>query len=173
MAPLLRAALYGALFVALLALAAGQLLAGFGAATPRILGILQVVGIAATLSGSALALWCVFLFARFGRGTPIPIDPPRQLVVDGPYKVVRNPMAVGVAIALSGVAAYYESVAFLVAVGLFMVGIHAMIVLYEEPTLRRTFGDEYVAYCNSVRRWLPGGRGLSTQHPPDGTNVSV
>ena len=105
MAPLLRAALYGALLVALFVLAAGQLLAGFGVVTPSAWGLLQIAGFGATLSGSALALWCVLVFARFGRGTPIPIDPPRQLVVRGPYRVIRNPMAVGVGIALAGVAA--------------------------------------------------------------------
>lgn len=156
MGPLLRAALYGALFVALLALAIGQLLAGIGVVTPSAWGPIQVAGVVAALSGSALALWCVLIFARIGKGTPIPIDPPRRLVVQGPYRVVRNPMAVGVGIALTGVAAFYESPQFLFAVFLFMLGIHVMVVFYEEPTLRHTFGTAYLAYCERVPRWLPG-----------------
>jgi len=154
--PLLRATLYGALFVALLALAAGQLVAGSSAAAAPTWGPLQVAGVVATVSGSALTLWCVLIFARTGKGTPIPIDPPRYLVTRGPYRVVRNPMALGVGMALLGVAAYYESPRLLSAVALFMLAIHVMVVTYEEPTLRRTFGAEYVAYSERVSRWLPG-----------------
>ena len=65
-------------------------------------------------------------------------------------------MAIGVGVALAGLAVFYESAQFLLVVGLLMLGIHAMVVLYEEPTLRRTFGDEYNAYYDRVHRWLPG-----------------
>jgi protein-S-isoprenylcysteine O-methyltransferase Ste14 len=155
MGPLLRASLYIALFLALLSLGSNQLLTGLGVSRPSPAGVAQVAGAALVVAGALLALTCVFVFARRGRGTPVPLDPPRRLVVSGPYRFVRNPMAIGVGSALAGVALFYQSAQFLVAVVVFMLGIHAMIWLYEEPTLRRTFGPEYDAYCGRVNRWIP------------------
>ena len=166
MGPLLRASMYGALFIALLSLGSGQLLAAFGVRRPSPVGIVQIAGVIVTLTGSILALCCVLVFALRGRGTPIPLDPPRRLVVSGPYRVVRNPMALGVGVALAGVALFYESGQFLLAVVVFMLGIHAMVRFYEEPTPRRSFGSDYVAYYKRVNRWIPrlwGARALVTQ----------
>ena len=84
--------------------------------SPSSIGIVQMAGVIVTLTGSIIALWCVLIFAESGRGTPIPFDPPRRLVVSGPYRVVRNPMALGVGAALAGVALFYESAQFLLAV---------------------------------------------------------
>lgn len=119
------------------------------------MSVAQIAGGVITLAGVTITLWCVLTFALVGRGTPLPFDPPRRLVLSGPYLFVRNPMAIGVGLALAGVALFYGSVAILVFVALFMLAIHAMVTLYEEPTLRRTFGADYVAYCDQVNRWLP------------------
>ena len=155
MGPLLRTLLYAALFVAFISLAAGQVLGGAGDARPSAIGLVRLAGAVVTGAGSALALWCVLIFARVGRGTPMPLDPPRRLVMDGPYRAVRNPMALGVGLALVGVALYYQSGRFFLAVVVFMLGVHAMVRWYEEPTLRRTFGVDYHHYCERVNRWLP------------------
>ena len=173
MGPMLRASLYGALFIALLSLGSGQLLAGLGVTRPSSIGIVQIAGVIVTLTGSILSLWCVFVFARSGRGTPIPFDSPRRLVASGPYRVVRNPMALGVGIALAGVALFYQSAQFLMAIVVFMLGIHAMVRFYEEPTLRRTFGSDYVAYCERVNRWVPRLRGTGSGDPAAENNVSA
>ena len=106
-------------------------------------------------AGAAVALWCILTFAFIGRGTPAPFDPPRRLVIKGPYRFVRNPMYVGAGLALAGAALYYESWPVLVYAGLFLLLTHFFVVLYEEPTLRQTFGPEYEAYCHRVRRWWP------------------
>jgi protein-S-isoprenylcysteine O-methyltransferase Ste14 len=119
------------------------------------MGIVQISGGVITVLGATINLWCVATFAVVGRGTPLPFDPPRRLVVNGPYRFVRNPMAIGFGLALLGVALIVGSLGFAAFVVLFMLGIHAMVTLYEEPTLRRTFGAEYVAYCEKVHRWLP------------------
>jgi protein-S-isoprenylcysteine O-methyltransferase Ste14 len=55
-----------------------------------------------------------------------------------------------------GVSLFYESLSFFLVAALFMLALHAFVVLYEEPTLRRTFGTEYASYCATVNRWLPG-----------------
>ncbi|UCG76091.1 MAG: isoprenylcysteine carboxyl methyltransferase, partial [Gemmatimonadota bacterium] len=95
MPPLLRALTYASLFVALvLVLLPARLLEWTGVTRPPV-GAVQLIGAAAAIAGGLLALWCVLTFAVVGRGTPAPFDPPRRLVVQGPYSVVRNPMYIG------------------------------------------------------------------------------
>ena len=55
------------------------------------------------LIGTATALWCVFTFVFIGKGTPAPFDPPRKLVIRGPYRFVRNPMYIDGGMILAGV----------------------------------------------------------------------
>jgi len=107
--------------------------------------------------GAAIGLPCVWEFAWRGLGTPAPFDPPRRLVISGPYRFVRNPMYVGMGIALLGEAIVYPNLT-LVMLGLIVVlwaAVTLFIIGYEEPTLRRMFGNDYEAYCRQVRRWIP------------------
>lgn len=115
----------------------------------------QIAGVIVGVAGALLALWCVVIFAFFGRGTPLPFDPPRRLVTRGPYRLVRNPMALGVALFLMGSALFYESRAIFAFTALFLLVIHLLVVFYEEPTFRRMFGEDYEAYTRRVRRWWP------------------
>jgi protein-S-isoprenylcysteine O-methyltransferase Ste14 len=105
--------------------------------------------------GAALALWCVVTFVFVGRGTPAPFDPPRRLVVAGPYRYVRNPMYLGAGLALSGAALFYLSMGLLSYALIFLLTMHLFMVWYEEPALTALFGIEYKTYCREVRRWLP------------------
>jgi protein-S-isoprenylcysteine O-methyltransferase Ste14 len=106
--------------------------------------------------GAAIALWCVFTFAAIGKGTPAPFDPPRRLVIDGPYRFVRNPMYIGASLGLAGVAIFYGSPSLSIYTGAFLLAAHLFVVFYEEPTLRKSFGADYEAYCQRIRRWVPG-----------------
>ena len=107
------------------------------------------------IAGGALALWCIVTFALVGRGTPAPFDPPRRLVVQGPYRYVRNPMYVGALLALCGGALFYRSIPLVGYAALFLLATHVFVVGYEEPTLGRLFGAEYDEYRERVGRWLP------------------
>ena len=110
-------------------------------------------------AGIAIVAACMADFVRSGRGTPAPIDPPKHLVVRGPYRWSRNPMYVGVLALLGAEALLFASSAlagYAAAVGL---AFHAFVVLYEEPTLRRRFGEAYADYCRVVPRWIPRRRG--------------
>ena len=153
---LARAVTYATLFVGLLLIfVPGRILEVSGIVRPARLGPIECAGIAVGVVGGALALWCVMTFALVGRGTPAPFDPPRRLVVHGPYRYVRNPMYIGAALALAGAAICFRSIPLLVYVGVFLVATHLFVVWYEEPTLARLFGDQYATYCATVRRWLP------------------
>lgn len=123
---------------------------------PRLdLGAAHLIGFALVLPGIAIIAWCFVNFVRRGRGTPAPYDPPRRLVVVGLYKCMRNPQYVGVIlIALGEAVLSGRAVLFVYAVFL-AVGYHLFVRFYEEPTLRRMFGEEYLRYCAAVSRWVP------------------
>ena len=154
---LVRAIAYATLFVGfLLVFLPARLLSWSGIAPPVSIGAAQVAGTIVGVGGAALALWCIVTFIVIGRGTPAPFDPPRRLIVVGPYLLVRNPMYIGAALALAGAALFYESWVLLAYCAAFAFATHLFVVMYEEPTLRATFGAPYDRYCERVRRWLPG-----------------
>jgi len=154
---LVRAATYAVLFIALVLLfVPARLLSWSGIARPEEFGPAQAGGMALAAVGMVVALWCVLAFAGIGKGTPAPFDPPRRLVTRGPYRLMRNPMYAGAGLALAGAALFYQSLQLLGYTGLFFLVAHLFVVFYEEPTLRRHFGDDYAAYCRTVRRWWPG-----------------
>jgi protein-S-isoprenylcysteine O-methyltransferase Ste14 len=136
----------------------GRALTWSGIVRPTDIGMPQIIGAIIGASGAVLALWCIATFVVIGRGTPAPFDPPRRLVVRGPYRLVRNPMYLGAGLALAGAALFYESWALLGYCAAFLVVTHLFVVLYEEPTLRATFGADYLTYCGRVRRWWPRTR---------------
>jgi protein-S-isoprenylcysteine O-methyltransferase Ste14 len=153
-----RALAYGSIFVAvLLVVLPARVLSWAGIAAPATIGIAQVAGMMEIVLGAALALWCILTFALVGRGTPAPFDPPRRLVARGPYRFVRNPMYAGAVIALAGAALYFGSWALLAYGAAFALASHLLVVTYEEPRLRRTFGEDYERYLASVGRWWPRG----------------
>jgi protein-S-isoprenylcysteine O-methyltransferase Ste14 len=154
---LARAATYSALFIGLfLIFLPDRILSATGVVRPPDIGVWQIGGMVLGASGGAIVLSCVLAFAFVGKGTPAPFDAPRRLVVLGPYRLVRNPMYIGAFLALAGAALYCQSTALLLYAGIFLLATHLMVVLYEEPTLRRTFGSDYALYCARVSRWWPG-----------------
>ena len=117
--------------------------------------LLALIGVVLIALGFALWVWTVRLFMRIGKGTLAPWDATRKLVVEGPYRHVRNPMITAVLAVLLGEAAVFGSQGLLIWAALFL-GINwAYFVLHEEPGLERRFGDEYRAYRRNAPRWIP------------------
>ena len=153
---LARAITYAALFMGVfLVFLPGRILSSTGVMRPGAMGLWQAAGMLAGASGAALAIACVITFVFAGSGTPAPFDPPRRLVIRGPYRFMRNPMYVGAGLALAGAALFYQSIPLISYAGLFLIVAHLFVVLYEEPTLLRSFDGEYQTYCRRVGRWLP------------------
>ena len=151
-----RAVTYAILFVSIvLVFVPARLLSWFGIGLPQSIGIQQICAMIVSGVGAFVALWCVLTFVQMGRGTPAPFDSPRNMVVQGPYRIVRNPMYVGAGCAVIGAALFFGSLQLLAYAGLFFLLAHLFVVFYEEPRLRRSFGQEYSAYCRTVKRWLP------------------
>ena len=105
--------------------------------------------------GLAMLIWCFWDFVQKGRGTPAPIEPPKELVVSGLYNYVRNPMYVGVLLVIIGHFLWFGYWNLLIYAVLVFLGFSAFVIFYEEPTLRQKFGAAYEEYLKRVPRWIP------------------
>ncbi len=94
-------------------------------------------------------------FAWTGVGTPAPIAPTKHLVIGGLHRYVRNPMYIGVGLVIGGQAWLFRSFPIAMYLGCFAVVVNLFVLLYEEPTLKRQFGEDYERYKARVPRWLP------------------
>jgi len=117
--------------------------------------VLQALGVLLIGAGFAIVAECFARFAWQGRGTPAPVAPPDRLVVSGLYRRVRNPMYVGVTTMVLGQAALFaDPWVALYAVAVWL-AFHIFVVIYEEPTLRASFPQDYAAFTAVVPRWIP------------------
>ncbi|MBI3950412.1 MAG: isoprenylcysteine carboxylmethyltransferase family protein [Acidobacteria bacterium] len=135
----------------------GSLFTDRALAFPRLLpGALgSGVGVLLLAAGLALWGWCVVLFRR-ARGTPVPFNPPRELVVVGPYAWVRNPMLTGVFACLFGLGFILHSVSMVFVWTPVFLLVNALAVkLVEEPELERRFGVSYSEYRRRVPMFVP------------------
>ena len=118
-------------------------------------GPLEWLGIAAMALGAAIYFRCAWEFAVRGLGTPAPIAPTKFLVTTALHHYIRNPMYVGVALAIVGEATLFRSFHILEYAAFMLTAAHTFVVLYEEPTLKRQFGESYEQYRRTVPRWIP------------------
>ena len=124
---------------------------------PPLLGlaVLRPLGALLLLPGLFVLLDSFLRFALQGLGTPAPVLPTRHLVVTGLYRYVRNPMYLAVLSIVVGQGLLFGSERVLAYALIVFLAFHAFVVLYEEPTLRDSFGVEYEAFFKAVPRWLP------------------
>ncbi len=115
----------------------------------------QVLGLLLIGAGAVLLGACILEFARSGRGTLSPVDPPRHLVVRGLYRYVRNPMYLSVTAIVLGEVLLARSTALGVYWAVWFACANIFVIGYEEPTLRQQFGASYDEYTKQVGRWLP------------------
>ena len=124
---------------------------------PPFFGLEMTRGIGATMILAGVP-GLIDAFARFalqGLGTPAPIAPPRNLVVTGLYRYVRNPIYVAVVAIILGQAVLMGDGRLIFYGALLWLSFHFFVVVYEEPTLEQTFGGEYEAFRAAVPRWIP------------------
>lgn len=113
------------------------------------------LGVGLALPAAALMLDFLTRFVREGHGTPAPVAPPSRLVVRGAFRYVRNPGYVAVTSMIVAQGLFFGDPRVLwYAAGVALL-FHIFVIVYEEPTLRATFGEEYEAYRRQVPRWLP------------------
>jgi protein-S-isoprenylcysteine O-methyltransferase Ste14 len=119
------------------------------------LGALRWTGLILIVAGLAVVLEAFARFAWEGLGTPAPVAPTRTLVVSGFYRLVRNPMYVAVTALIFGQALLFASWGVALYGVVVAAAFHTFVHLYEEPTLRQAYGEEYAAYCAATPRWIP------------------
>lgn len=119
------------------------------------IGAVDVLGAVMALAGLAVAVAAFVQFVREGRGTPAPVAPTQELVVGGLYRYVRNPMYLAVAAVLVGQALVLGRLSLLLYAAAFVAVTAAFVRGYEEPTLARTYGEQYERYRRAVPGWWP------------------
>ena len=115
----------------------------------------RVVGALLVVAGAVVLLHAFVRFVVEGLGTPAPVAPTDRLVVGGLYRYVRNPMYLAVAAIIVGQALILGQPILIAYAAVFAVAVAAFVQRYEEPTLRRRFGEQYEAYLRAVPRWWP------------------
>jgi len=146
------------IFFALLLPGTVTLLLPYFILSPRVVphwDAIGLPGLVAILVGATILIWCIADFARVGRGTLAPVDPPKALVIRGLYRYVRNPMYVGLVLVLLGESALFRSTSLLLYAAVFFLIANLFVMVYEEPHLRARFGESYEHYRRSVGRWIP------------------
>jgi protein-S-isoprenylcysteine O-methyltransferase Ste14 len=118
-------------------------------------GFLSYLAFPLWIIGGVILLWSFWNFLIEGRGTPAPLDPPKELVAVGFYRYVRNPMYVGVLLILIGHFLWFGFWLILAYTALAFIATHLFVTFYEEPTLKRKFGAGYEEYLKKVPRWIP------------------
>jgi len=113
------------------------------------------VGWGLFVAGLTLAAWTMALFHRLGKGTAAPWDPPKKLVVAGPYCYMRNPMLTSVFIMLIAEILITGSWVIAVWFAVFLCVNMIYFPLVEEKELLRRFGDDYANYKANVPRYIP------------------
>lgn len=117
--------------------------------------LLDIVGIILVLCGVSIHLTSIYFFTHVGKGTPVPIEPPKKLVYVGLYKFVRNPMYLAIFTDILGGFFIFGHLLLLIYALFFLLVIHVYTVMIEEPKLKLRFGQEYQEYMKSVPRWIP------------------
>ncbi|MBQ1613813.1 MAG: isoprenylcysteine carboxylmethyltransferase family protein [Selenomonas sp.] len=122
-------------------------------------GAQLVLGIIFFCGGFCLFIKTTLLFHNVGKGTLSPWAPPERLVIQGPYKRVRNPMILGILFILLSEALLFSSCCIFIYALIFFVINCVYFKTVEEKRLLERFGQDYRAYRDSVPMWLPDFRG--------------
>jgi protein-S-isoprenylcysteine O-methyltransferase Ste14 len=118
-------------------------------------GILRYPAVLFWVLGTAIIVQCSVDLIRRGGGTPAHFDPPKQLVLSGIYRHVRNPIYLGAVIVQIGYILWFGSVAAILYTLLYILAFHILIIFIEEPILKNSFGSAYEEYQKRVPRWVP------------------
>ena len=154
----LRMLVYGVAFLALMLVGLPALFFQLDLLIPQIhfeIGLWRWVGVALFAGFLAAYLACSYVLTSRGQGAYVEFDPPTKLVVVGPYRYTRNPVAATLMGAILGLAIALSSTGVLLMFVIFSGLAHLQVLRVEEPLLMQRYGADYEAYCRTVPRWLP------------------
>lgn len=116
---------------------------------------LKILGVPLAGMGMLIVTHCLYLFFKTGKGTPVPINPPKKFVTVGLYKFVRNPMYLGAFMIILSEFFIFGHLLLLVYLLIMTVIANFFVILYEEKDLKKRFGKKYIDYIKKVPRWIP------------------
>jgi protein-S-isoprenylcysteine O-methyltransferase Ste14 len=122
---------------------------------PLEIGVFRFIGLAPIILGIVTMMGFIWGWILSASGSPLPLDLPKELIVRGSYRFVRNPMYVGYLLILFGEILLFKSSTLSLYLLMFFLFLHTFVVLVEEPMLKHKFGESYEQYCKSVPRWIP------------------
>ena len=155
---LLRMLVYGVAFLGVVLVALPWAFHRIDVYLPAVhveIGGFRLVGAVLFAVSLALYLAASYVLTWRGKGAYVEFDPPKELVVTGPYRYVRNPVVTFLLGAMLGEAIGLSSTGILLMVCVFVILVHLQISRMEEPLLRKRFGRAYEEYCTHVPRWIP------------------
>jgi protein-S-isoprenylcysteine O-methyltransferase Ste14 len=141
--------------VATVILGIPYLISNLGFAWTYEIGGFKFFGVIPIVIGITLWIWSARDFIIYGKGTPAPLYPPKQLVSRRLFRIIRNPMYVAVVLIILGEAVLAESFSLLIYTLLIWSLFHLFVVYYEEPINNKRFGSVYKDYLRDVPRWMP------------------
>jgi len=117
--------------------------------------VICFIGLILAVSSFYFMFLTVKLFVEKGKGTPAPWNPPKNFVVLGPYRYVRNPMLISVLIFLLSETIVFGSRSIFIWFLLFLIANMIYFPFFEEKGLEKKFGKSYLEYKRNVPRWIP------------------
>ena len=104
--------------------------------------------------GASFVLHSTFLFFSLGKGTPVPVEPPKKLVIKGLYKYTRNPIYIAYFLIFLGEFLLFGHILLFLYLLLAVIFFHTLVIYHEEPILKKRFGKSYHKYMEKVPRWI-------------------
>jgi protein-S-isoprenylcysteine O-methyltransferase Ste14 len=117
------------------------------------INLIKIAGAVLLLAGIIIAGWSLIIFNK-AHTTTTPGESSKKLIIQGPYKITRNPMYVSLILAYIGEAGLLIQIWPVVVLPLVLLYVNRVVIPLEEDVLKHDFGDEYIEYCSKVRRWL-------------------
>jgi protein-S-isoprenylcysteine O-methyltransferase Ste14 len=159
MSPAVRTALYALVFLGLvLGYLPWQVLRLDALIGDYVGTLLQYGGVLLFLMGALVLFSGAYYLVARGEGTPLPFDPPKRMVVAGPYAYIQHPMALGLLLIAFAEALWLASPSLVIYALLLTVLLNVYILYIEEPGLARRFGEDYRTYQAATPRWIPFSR---------------
>ena len=106
------------------------------------------------LAGIIVLADCFRVIKKYGKGTPVPVEPPKRLVTRGLFQFTRNPIFLALFAIILGEAFFLGYLLLFIYFFLVIFSFHLYVVKIEEPEAKKRFGKEYEKYCEKTPRWL-------------------
>jgi protein-S-isoprenylcysteine O-methyltransferase Ste14 len=114
-----------------------------------------IMGFGMIMAGAILALHAGYYLILYGKGMPLPLDPPSQLVTCGPYQQVQNPQAIAMTLMVLGEVIAIDSNWLWLMMPFTIIYLEWIVGPFEKKQMTRQYGSDYAVYAAKVPRWIP------------------